>query len=215
MIDTVVKLGGSLESSGHAPALLAELERLVAEGHSLLVVPGGGRFADAVRADPELSADPDRAHWAAIEAMDTMAGALKHLSESAVLVVGAAAAQAALTARRLPILAPATWLRAADPLPHSWDVTSDSIAAWVAGEMSARQLVLLKAVEPVPAAAAPDQPAGLRAGPDDLARLAREGVVDVYLPRALPPAVACWVVDGREVERLRAVFAAPASLTRL
>jgi aspartokinase-like uncharacterized kinase len=42
------------------------------------------------------------------------------------------------------VLAPSRWLRDADPLPHSWDVTSDSIAAWIAGEIGARELVLVK-----------------------------------------------------------------------
>jgi aspartokinase-like uncharacterized kinase len=44
----------------------------------------------------------------------------------------------------LPVLAPSQWLREADPLPHSWDVTSDSIAAWVAAEVGARRLILIK-----------------------------------------------------------------------
>ena len=50
----------------------------------------------------------------------------------------------ALDAGRVPVLAPSQWLREADPLPHSWDVTSDSIAAWVAGAVGARELVLVK-----------------------------------------------------------------------
>ena len=39
----------------------------------------------------------------------------------------------ALSAGHVPVLAPSRWLREADPLPHAWTVTSDSIAAWVAG----------------------------------------------------------------------------------
>jgi type VI secretion system protein ImpG len=46
----------------------------------------------------------------------------------------------------LPIVAPYHWLRAVDPLPHSWDVTSDSIAAWVAGAVGAQRLLLVKPV---------------------------------------------------------------------
>ena len=39
---------------------------------------------------------------------------------------------------------PASWLRRVDPLPHSWNVTSDSIAAWVAGAVGAKDLLLIK-----------------------------------------------------------------------
>ena len=45
----------------------------------------------------------------------------------------------------MPVLAPYRWLRDGDALPHTWEVTSDSIAAWVAGELGARRLVLVKA----------------------------------------------------------------------
>jgi hypothetical protein len=42
------------------------------------------------------------------------------------------------------VLAPSRWLAAADPLPHTWEVTSDSIAAWAAGELDAAHLILVK-----------------------------------------------------------------------
>ena len=108
---------------------------------------------------------------------------------------------AALATRRLPILAPAEWLRAADPLPHSWDVTSDSIAAWVAGQVFARQLVLLKSVDLLVQGADRTAP-GFRAGRDELAVLARKGIVDAYLPRALASGMPCWLVNGQEPERV-------------
>ena len=44
------------------------------------------------------------------------------------------------------MLLPAALLAEHDPLPESWDVTSDSIAAWVAGAAGASRLVLLKPV---------------------------------------------------------------------
>jgi aspartokinase-like uncharacterized kinase len=50
----------------------------------------------------------------------------------------------ALESGLIPVLAPFSWLRRDDPLPHSWDVTSDSIAAWVARAIGARRLVLVK-----------------------------------------------------------------------
>ena len=62
----------------------------------------------------------------------------------AVLVSDATEMSAALASRRIPVLAPYAWLRRADPLPHSWEVTSDSIAAWIARAIGASRLVLVK-----------------------------------------------------------------------
>ena len=81
----------------------------------------------------------------------------------------------------LPVLAPYRWLRDADPLPHSWDVTSDSIAAWVAGAVGARRLVLVK-------------PPGAAGG----------DLVDAYFSRALPAEVTAEIVASDD-------FLAPSS----
>lgn len=138
MIDTVVKVGGALLADRPLfDAVVAELASIPANGRTL-IVPGGGPFADAVRAvDRTLGLGADAAHWAAILAMDQYAWVLASRLPQAVV------------ADRPPfgglgILAPYRWLRAADPLPHSWDVTSDSIAAWIAGAVGARRLLLIK-----------------------------------------------------------------------
>lgn len=213
MIDTVVKVGGSLESTGHLPALVTALERLVGTGHCLLVVPGGGRFADQVRQAGRKN--DDEAHWAAIGAMDTMADELLRLSIGGLRVTDVGGALAALARRRLPILAPADWLRVADPLPHSWDVTSDSIAAWFAAQVFARQLVLLKSVDLALQGADRSAP-GFRAGRDEMAALARKGIVDNYLQRVLEPGLPCWLINGAQPERVVELFekaAAPAGMS--
>jgi aspartokinase-like uncharacterized kinase len=60
-----------------------------------------------------------------------------------------------LTAPRgVEILLPYRVMRDRDPLPHSWDVTSDTIAAWVASELRL-DLLLLKSVDGITRDGAP------------------------------------------------------------
>ena len=48
------------------------------------------------------------------------------------------------------ILAPYRWMKRTDPLPHSWDATSDSIAVVAAAALGAHELLLVKAVSGTP-----------------------------------------------------------------
>lgn len=171
MIDAVIKIGGALLSLDDAlPRTLAALELLSSE-RSFVVVPGGGPFADAVRSVHERhSLSPDDAHWMAILGMDQYAILLASRMRSAELVHRHGEVARARARGRIPVLAPSRWLREADPLPHSWDVTSDSIAAWVATEVGARQLILIKP-------STRDQ----------------HTIVDRYFDRARPPSLRCSI----------------------
>jgi len=77
--------------------------------------------------------------------------------------------------RPLYLVEPESFLRdeelqvGANPLPHTWDVTSDSIAARLAVTLRARELVLLKSSLP---------------GDKSLEAAARSGYLDAYFPRA-------------------------------
>jgi aspartokinase-like uncharacterized kinase len=154
-IDLVVKFGGALLRDAPAAARATrELAQLTtpASAVRILVVPGGGALADAVRGlDRSYALSDDAAHWMAILAMDQNAHAVASLDRDAMVVETAEEAVAALDSAHLPVLAPSRWLRRVDPLPHSWEVTSDSIAAWVAGALGARYLLLVK---PAPGSAA-------------------------------------------------------------
>jgi len=179
-VEIVVKVGGGLLKC------LADLDRVLATIASaalerrLLLLPGGGPFADAVRAaDAQLHLSDDAAHWMAILAMDQYAHVLADRLQGSVLVVDPGEIAAAVDAGQIPILAPSRWLRHADPLPHSWDVTSDSIAAWIAGAVGARRLVLIK-------------PSGA-SGAD---------LVDPHFRHALPADVSSDVVAADRVEAL-------------
>jgi 5-(aminomethyl)-3-furanmethanol phosphate kinase len=198
---TVVKVGGGLtreSGDGALRALCAQIAELGTR-HRLLVVPGGAEFADAVRAhDRRFGLRPQTAHWMAILAMDQFGWALADLIPGAVRC----ADLASVADRGVSVLLPTTLLAERDPLPESWEVTSDSIAAWVAGAAGAGRLVLVKAVAGLyrtwPPAGAPIA----RLTVDELAALGPGGV-DEHLPAALRAAgVETWVIDGREPARL-------------
>ena len=145
MVQTVVKIGGGLLAhDGCLDAVLTVIGEMARE-HRLLIVPGGGPFADAVRAqDERLGLSDEAAHWMAVLGMDQYAHLIASRLPGATLVSDAATIADAVRSGRVPVLAPSSWLRQADPLPHSWSVTSDSIAAWVARAVGARDLLVIK-----------------------------------------------------------------------
>jgi aspartokinase-like uncharacterized kinase len=76
--------------------------------------------------------------------MDQYAHVLAKRIDRAVLVEEPGGIGAAVGAGRPAVLAPYRWMRSADVLPHSWDATSDSVAAFIAGALDAARLVLVK-----------------------------------------------------------------------
>jgi 5-(aminomethyl)-3-furanmethanol phosphate kinase len=192
---TVVKVGGGLGDDALRP-LCATLGEL-GERHPLLVVPGGGGFADAVReADRRFGLRAATSHRMAILGMEQFGWLLSELIPGAerrgdLARVGAGRATVLLPAA-LPL----------DALPASWEVTSDSIAAWVAGETGAGRLVLVKGVDGLFVDWPPrGQPLG-RLSVAELAAL-RTGGVDAYLPTVLEGAqFETWVVAGRDPDRV-------------
>lgn len=167
---TVVKLGGSLAGSDH---LAGWLDALAACGGRAAIVPGGGVFADAVRsAQPRLGFDDAAAHAMALLAMEQYGLALASLRPGFRMAASPAAIRRTLREKRVPIWAPAAMVLGAADVPASWDVTSDSLAAWLAGHIGARRLLLVKH------GAAFD-------GPVSTFDLAARGMVDPALPRFL------------------------------
>jgi aspartokinase-like uncharacterized kinase len=145
---TVVKIGGGLIGAPGALGRVCEAVKVLGRREPLVVVPGGGPLADAVRElDREVGLSPDAAHWMAMLAMDQYAHLLTERIPGGRLVEEPGGIAAVLLAGGIAVLAPTRWLRAADTLPHSWDATSDTVAAFVAGALDATRLVLVKPAE--------------------------------------------------------------------
>ncbi|WP_052515381.1 hypothetical protein [Dethiosulfatarculus sandiegensis] len=205
----VLKVGGSLGKGRGLKPLCRSLGDL-AEEHRLLVVPGGGLAADLVRDyDRRLGLSDDAAHWMAIMAMDQygllLADKIKRGRPVTSLEEAAAVAEEGL----LPVMLPYAMLKAEDPLPHSWQVTSDSIAAWIGLRAGVRELVLLKSVDGLYPQEGPF-PDPNRKGllkKITLSQLASWPGVDPILARLLEQnPLGLWIINGARPERLRALF---------
>ena len=153
---TVVKLGGSLLS---LPDLPERLRGLIAglNGDRVLLVVGGGAAADVVRQWDQIhKLSPEQSHWLAIDSLRLTARLMAELVSEVRVVSCREEAEACWAEGRWPVLEPRTFLTSLEAehgpeLPRSWQVTSDSIAAWIAIHWPAQRLVLAKSVERSPA----------------------------------------------------------------
>ena len=171
----VVKLGGSLHA--HVPALAPILR---SSPRPLLIVPGGGKYADAVR---EAGLDDETSHWKAIEAMDIYGRFVASFDLPVIDILA--------VPDHTSILLPSPCMHQYDPLPHSWDVTSDTIAAWVAATLHG-ELLLLKSVDGI-----------LQNGilQTEITAPLETDVTDPFLiPFALEQRVNTWIINGSHLE---------------
>ncbi len=135
----VVKLGGSLFGTPELNSwmkVLADYSKQV----PIVIVPGGGPFADQVRAaDSHYKLSNKTAHHMAILAMKQFGLLLAELAPSAQLMHSHSHVRSPFS-----IWLPDDDILQQAELDHSWSVTSDSIALWLASRLSAQHLLLIK-----------------------------------------------------------------------
>jgi aspartokinase-like uncharacterized kinase len=170
----VVKVGGSLfDLPDLGPRLCRWLERHAPR--EVLLVPGGGPAAEMVRAlDRTHALGEDASHWLALRAMAINAALLAALVPDSCVIDGPDLAELVWEQGRVPVLDAFAFCEDDESddghLPHTWAVTSDSVAARAAVVLKASELVLLKSA-PAPAG--------------DAAAWGAIGYVDEWLPRVL------------------------------
>ena len=163
----IVKLGGSL---AHTQQCAAWLEVLAAWGGPLILVPGGGPFADCVRTtQATMRFDDATAHRMALMAMEQYGTALAARAPVFALASCRDELDGALWAGQIPVWMPTKMILAAPEVPETWELTSDSLAAWLAGVLGGRRLLLIKSVD--------------QTDPVTASRLAANKIVDPLFPR--------------------------------
>ena len=135
----VVKIGGSLYGS---PQLKQWLQQIAGADQPVIIVPGGGPFADQVRnAQKRWAIDDQVAHQMALCAMNQygllMTGIEPRLSSASEMTALIKQTESGRSVVWLPV--------AEDPdVEQSWRVTSDSLALWLAAQVDAEGVLLVK-----------------------------------------------------------------------
>jgi len=195
----VIKLGGSLIEYGRV--IIRTLRDFAAEKNlTLIIIPGGGPFAMTVRALAGKLSD-EAAHWMAVLAMHQYGFFLANggfsLIESLDDIVD----------RDVSILLPYKILKADDSLPHTWDVTSDTIAAFIAYKLGERCFIKLTDVDGILDAE------GRVIEKVDIEELAKRSTrtctcIDNALPGfLLQHKMYCIIVNGRFPRRVKDILA--------
>ncbi len=197
-LDAVIKIGGSLSRGTGLKALCQEITRL-GRHYRLLIVPGGGEFADQVRESCKRHLLNDTtAHYMALLAMDQYGYMLNQLIVGSSLIADAHSIGKVIETGQAAVLQPSSMAKRTYTLPHSWQVTSDSIAAWVSWEVNCPRLVLLKDVDGLLGF---DKKLIAKMTVNELAGHA--GGVDEYLARFLASIqLEIWIINGLYPKRL-------------
>ena len=208
---TVVKVGGSLALYPEKlRALCAKLSEISAK-HKLIVVPGGGEFADLVRdLDKRFNLSNEASHRMAILGMDQYGFLLSDLMPCSCVVNQLENVQKVLDSGKLPVFLSSNLLLSEDPLQNSWDVTSDSIAVYIAGQLHISKVLLVTDVDGVftrhPKKHS-DAKLIKRLSAKELLMMNKRTSVDKFLPKLLLQLqIECFVVNGLYPERVEAVL---------
>jgi dihydroneopterin aldolase len=196
---TVVKLGGSYAFSSDLQGWLAAI---ASNAGDIVLVPGGGPFADAVRsAQPRMGFDDDAAHHMAMLGMDQYGRALAALNKRFTPAASIAGIRRALRAGNVPVWSPTEMVLKRNDIPRSWEVTSDGLAAWLACRIGARRVLLIKHVDPPPDPIRIEDLVARGVVDRSFAAFLRDGAVEASIvgPAQRPPAALNGGVVGSRI----------------
>ena len=210
-MEAIIKIGGSLAEDPESLKTLCQELSVLAKIHRILITPGGGKFADIVREfDQTFSLSDIIAHRMAILAMDQFGLFLSNITPSSCVSYALEKAERLSASGTLPILLPSRLMFCKDPLEHSWDATSDSIAAYIAGVLHAKKLILVTDVDGI-FTSDPKEDLNARLieklSANELLGWNKRTSVDKLLPKMLLTIrLDCYVVNGKYPERIKAIL---------
>ncbi len=197
-MDAVIKIGGSLQADPKDLRKLCMTLATVSKEYNILVVPGGGRLARVIRKlQKDLKFSDETAHSVALLAMNVYGIVLHELIEGSRLTESLESLSSGCT-----IFLPFRELDRCEDLKRCWDVTSDSISAWVSLRVGCKKLILVKMTD------------GIRVGgrrrnlltTGDLKRV-NQPVVDKEISWLLEKGgITCWIVNGKHPNRIKGVL---------
>jgi aspartokinase-like uncharacterized kinase len=207
----VIKVGGSLALYPEKLRALCTKLTEFSQKHKLIIVPGGGEFADIVRIlDKRFSLSCGVSHKMAILGMDQYGLLLSDLIPNSVTLSKLEEIKFSFEIGKIPILLLSNLLLKDDPLENSWNVTSDAIALYIARKLETPKVLLVTDVDGI----FTDDPKTHsdarfieRLSAHELLAMNKRTAVDENLPKLLLKSqVTCVVVNGLFPERVKAIL---------
>lgn len=216
----LLKIGGSLSCEPiKLRALMKRLDEF-SKTYPLVIVPGGGEFADTVRKfDKVFSLDRHTSHKMAILAMDQYGLLLSDLSANSAVVRTLDDAKVKANSGKLPIFLPSQVMFAEDPLENSWDVTSDSITLYIAHKLQAEKVLFVTDVDGIYSADPKSTGSATllkEVSSEALSTRKTRTSVDSTLPKLLKKwPIPCYVVNGKYPERIELLLEGKTAVSTL
>ncbi len=209
-MEAVLKVGGSLTEDPNSLVKLCRDLAFLAKDHRILVVPGGGKFADTIRElDKTYSLSDSTAHKMAVLAMDQYGLFLSDIIPGSYVSYSLKVTNNSVN-KKLPIFLPSQLMFCEDPLENSWDVTSDTIAAYIASKLNAHKVVFVTDVDGI---FLEDPKKNLNTklveelSAKEIQCWNKRTSVDKTLPKMiLKTKLDCYVVNGKYSERIKLIL---------
>jgi len=143
------KIGGTiLEDFENLNSTISQFSQLFGKDviQRIILIPGGGSFANFVRKIySELKLTDELAHWMSIISMDY--NGIELGKKFPKLEIFEEYDKLKEIGKSFCIFLPYQFLKENDKLPHSWDVTSDSITLFLAKKLGLNECFLIKDVD--------------------------------------------------------------------
>jgi 5-(aminomethyl)-3-furanmethanol phosphate kinase len=207
----VVKVGGSLALYPEKLRTLCTRLTKLSKKHKLIIVPGGGEFADVVRSlCTRFSLSCGVSHKMAILGMDQYGLLLSDLIPNSVVVSKLEEIKCIFKMGKLPVFLPYNLLLNDDQLENSWNVTSDTIALYIAIKLRTNKVLLITDVDGIFSDDPKTHPEARfieRLSAYELLAMNKRTAVDETLPKLLIKShITCVVVNGLFPERVEAIL---------
>jgi aspartokinase-like uncharacterized kinase len=217
---TVVKVGGSLSLYPEKLKTLCLKISEISKEQKMIVVPGGGEFADVVRSlDKNFHLSCSTSHWMAILGMDQYGMLLSDLMPGSITTHKLEEIKCFFDLNKLPIFLPSHLLLRDDPLENSWAVTSDAIAVYIAGRLQVTKVLLITDVDGIynsDPKTFSEAKLITNLSASKLLAMNKRTSVDKALPKLLlKTPIDCFVVNGLFPERIKLLLTGQDSIYTL
>jgi aspartokinase-like uncharacterized kinase len=147
----LVKIGGKiLEDRENLAFTIYQLNEIIKSNivRKIIIIPGGGSYANFIRKlDNKFKLGNDLAHFMAIYAMELNGRELNKRYTNLLCI--SRFKKLITTHNSIVIFLPYTFLVKHDEVPHSWEVTSDSISLFLAYKLGINLVLLIKDIDGV------------------------------------------------------------------